>query len=320
MINMAELKNENQAGDGSESTGSERSFGEVQEREVPTDESTDAEASQEETTDEGESTETGDESGETGESTEEGDKPTLTEKGTKLDPNPESAAHQLLANEKRVRGQMEQVLANPDLLAKFMEDQYGVKVTLPSKDGEKTETTTEDPFSKEYKAEDLENLDDVANVINGIQKTFGEKVKGYETKIQQLETAVSSLLQGGQAQHLATKMSEEVGSLRAEPELDPNSSDFIEGLEQDIAEEYHKLDFDTKTGRYRGNYSLKDVGDRMISVARKASKKGSTRAQTIVKDKTEGKVTTSPKVTDAGGEEDSNPSNSIAAGISKLFR
>src|SRR5690606_18792007 len=45
--------------------------------------------------------------------------PKLTEKGTKLDPNPLSAAHQELANERRKLAQYQQVLSNPEMLKRY---------------------------------------------------------------------------------------------------------------------------------------------------------------------------------------------------------
>ncbi len=314
---MAENKIENQgSGDASvsnESTG--RSFGEVVEREDSVANNVVA--------DQGEETQSDGEQGEAkvedteskGDETTNEEEPKLTEKGTKLDPDPLSAAHQQLANEKRIRSQMEQVLANPELLAKFMEDQYGVKVPAS---GAKAEETG-DNAPKTYKAEDFENLEDVANVVNTLQSSFEQKVQTYETQIKQLNTAVASLLQGGNAERLASKTESDVNGLRSQPELDPKSPEFIDGLESDIAQEYHKLDFDEKTQSYRGNYSIKDIGDRLISVARKARAKGSLQAQTIVKDKSEGKVVTTPKVTDEGTEEKADPASSIAQGINKLF-
>jgi hypothetical protein len=111
-----------------------------------------------------------------------------------------------------------------------------------------------------------------------------------------------------------------VASLQTEPELNPKSPDFIPGLEEDIAEQYQSLDFDEATGTYRGTHSIKAIGDRLISVARKARQKGSLDAQTIVKKKSEGAVRTSPTVTEDTGADKIAPGDSIAAGISKMFR
>jgi hypothetical protein len=318
---MAENENNNQgSGDASISnqpTG--RSFGEIVEREDVVANNADENQGDESQTDdkqgEPKAQETEANAEAKADETKGEEEPKLTEKGTKLDPDPLSAAHQQLANEKRIRGQMEQVLASPELLAKFMEEQYGVKVPASTAKAEdKGESAP-----RTYKAEDFENLEDVANVVNTLQSSFEQKVQTYETQIKQLNTAVQSLLQGGNAERIASKTESDVNGLRSQPELDPKSSDFIDGLESDIAQEYHRLDFDEKTQMYRGNHSIKEIGDRLISIARKARAKGSLQAQTIVKDKSEGKVVTTPKVSDEGDAEKADPASSIAQGINKLF-
>jgi hypothetical protein len=324
---MAEIDNENQEDD---SSGEEdRSFGQVEEREEDSD-SDEGEGSEAagDTGDEGSDDAAGEED-QDGDAEEDGkpekdakagkdDKPELSEKGTKLDPNPLSRAHQELANEKKTRSQMEQVLANPDLLAKFMETQYGIRVNAqPAK---ADEAKTNEPEFKEFTAADFENLDDVAKVVNGIQKSAFEKTKSLESQVKELSSTVTNLLQGGNAQRLYTTMSEEVSTLSKEPELDPTSPEYIDGLEGDISSMYHRLDFDEKTQTYRGQYSLAEVGKSIISAARKARQKGSQRAQTVVKNKSEGKVRTSTQVKDnAGKDENVSAGNSIASGVAKLF-
>jgi len=47
----------------------------------------------------------------------------LTEKGTKLDSDPLTAAHQELANERKLRGQYETVLKSPELLRRLHKKQ-----------------------------------------------------------------------------------------------------------------------------------------------------------------------------------------------------
>lgn len=316
---MAEFTNEDQGGDTNSGTSEERSFGEVAVREEnvggsdpkPAEQSTEGGTEYAEKT--GEETQTPTEGKPAGE---EETKPELTEKGTKRDPNPQSAVHQDLANAKRTLSQMEQVLGNPELLAKFMEKQYGVKAQLPAKDGE-----TVTPEVKTYTAADFETLDDVANVVNGIVSNFAKEKERYESEILQLKTGVNSLTAGGEAQRLYQKTSDEASALRSEPELNPKSPDYIEGLETDIAEMYHKLDFDERTGTYKGKFSIKEIGDRVIAAARKAKQKGSLDAQTVVKDKTEGQVRTGSKASrDGGTNESADPADSIAKGISSMFK
>lgn len=235
--------------------------------------------------------------------------PALTEKGTKLDPNPESAIHQQLANERARARQYEAVLSNPELLKKYMETQFGASTKVE----EPKETV------KEYTAEDFENLDDVAKTINGLQQGFSEKVKTYEQKIKELEGMVGGLVNNTHAQHVATTVGQDVSVLRDEPELNSKSPEYIEGLEEDIVAEYNRLDYDARTDSYRGNHSIAEIGKRLIGISRKARKAGSLEAQTVVKDKSQGKVTTSSKVSDEPNTDDLSPGDSIALGISKTW-
>ncbi len=240
------------------------------------------------------------------------EEPELTEKGTRLDPNPQSALHQQLANEKRAKAQMEQVLSNPETLAKFAKQQYGIDISV------KQETATQENQPKRYKAEDFSNLDDVAGKFNELQEGFEVKTKAYEDQIKQLGAVVSTLVDTGRETQLATTMEKDVSSLRNVPELDAKSSDFIDGLESKIAAKYVQLDFDEQTGRFRGQTTLKAVADDFIEAIRLGRTSGSQRAQTIVKDKTEGRVRSSAPVKDEQDTSTMNPGDSIAAGIRKL--
>lgn len=289
---------------------SSEGFGEVEER-LP-DEST------EETSDNVGATDSKEESGEAGEETQvqeqteikEEAKPELTEKGTKLDSNPQSALHQQLANEKRAKAEMERVLADPKLLARFMEVQHGVKVPVAE------QSTTE--TSKRFKAEDFQNVDDIANKFNEIQDGFSQKEKQYEDTIAKLSSTVNDLVNGTRNSQIATTMEGDVTSLRSVPELNPKSSDYIPELEEKIGEEYVRLDFDPQTRQFRGNWTLKQIADKYIDAINLGKKAGSQRTQTVVKDKTEGRVRSSTVVKEELDTDKMNPGDSIAAGISKL--
>lgn len=295
-------------------------FGEVTERE--TDQSTDQstqDVQTEESVDSQETTGTEEtEETQTSQGTEDTEAQTdnqtqLTEKGTKLDPNPESAVHQQLANEKRVRSQMEQVLGNPQLLAKYMETQYGIKI--PTNEG----TQTQETQSKKYTAEDFENIGDVAETVNKIQDEFSNKINSVVEENKNLKKAVSDMVFNGRVTQIAQTMEKDVNTLRNIPELNPSNPAYIEGLEDEIAGMYHQLDFDEQTGMFRGAFSLKEIGDKMISAARKARAKGSLQAQTIVKDKIQGQVRTTSKANDTVDTDKMKPGDSIAAGIAKMF-
>ena len=300
------------------------SFGVVTEREEPegepvstktevkTEESKETEVKSKET-EEGK-TEAGTE--ETEETGKEGEK--LTEKGTKVDPNPQSAIHQELANEKRTRTNYERVLADPKLLAKFAKEQYGLN--LPAAEGEKAEGTTEGETEaiKEFEGKDFESLDDVAKVVNGLRKSFVETHNADKQEIAQLKETVQGLLQGGQVAKTSTNITHDIQALQALPELTKGNPEYIEGLEEKIVNEYHRVDSDGK-GFYKGEHSLKEIADRFLDIAKTARKAGSQSAQTIVKDKTRGAVKTGPATTEEEDTSEMSPSDSIASGIAKTF-
>lgn len=287
---------------------SDRSFGEVAEQEVNADEVETSEEISEETQES--DTPDQDDSGESGKENQDTSEEQLTEKGTKLDPNPLSAAHQQLANERKIRQQYEQLLSNPQLLSQYIKSQYGSPVANQQ---------VEEPEIKEYKADDFESLDDVANVVNNLQKSFVEKTKSYEEKIMQLSNAVSLLTRSATQDKVASNIEREVIGLQGIKELDPKSPEFIDGLEEEIVSLYHRLDFDENTGTYRGQYSIAEIGKSIVEAAKKARQAGSQKAQTIIKRKAEGRVTTSSKVEEETDDEKLSPEDSIAKGISQIF-
>lgn len=304
------------------------SFGEVTERELPEDSSQDEQVDNDSgESQDNESEQTDDQGGEEG--NEEGNQngnqePKRTEKGTKLDPNPKSAVHQQLANQIRVRSQMEQVLADPAKIARFVKEQYGIE--MPVRGG--TQQTQGDnqgqqpaPISgKKFTAKDFENIEDVANVVNTIQEQFTTQISQRDAKIEELTKQIGGIQQGGRVRQVADNLASDVTNLRSLPELDPKSSDFVEGLEEEIGNLYHRLDFDERAGMYRGNYSLQEIGESVIGAARKARKVGSQNAQTIVKDRNGGRVRTTQGGANQDNSNNVSPEKSIAAGIAKMFK
>lgn len=319
---MAEDQVDSEVENSEESQESERSFGEVAERDdgeevegkLVSDKLKEIEASE----DEGE-TESKEETEEKTESKE----TKLTEKGTKLDEDPLTAAHQLLANEKRVRGQMEQVLGNPELLSRFVKDRYGIDLPVKGQNQSQVEdleqSGSKEPVFKEYKPEDFENLDDVAKVMNEIQKNFATQLENYKNPVGLLTKAVGSLVESGRNEEISSNIVNQIKNLQTIPELDPKSPDYIEGLEEDIAQQFNDLDLDPNTQMYRGRYSISKVAEKLIEAARKGKKSGSLKTQTIVKDKTSGKARVSEETTDEEDTSKLNPGDSIALGIAKMF-
>lgn len=321
---------------GGDNSSQERGFGEVAEREIPQD-ANDSEDTQDEQVEddsnESQDTDTeGADNQQDGEGNEEKDgednsqqpKQEKTEKGTKLDPNPKSAVHQQLANERRIRTQMEQVLASPELIARFMQEQYGIPVDVSKKgqpsqqDGQQQTTTT---TAKKWTAKDFESLEDVAEKFNGLQESFQSEIAKRDEEIKGLKSQLGGMSERGRILHVADNLESDMKALSAEPELTPGNPEFIPGLEDRIGAFYHKLDFDEASGMYRGNYSMREIGQEMIENARAAKKAGSQRAQTIVRDKTGGKIRTGG--TDGKqtvSRDELPPAQSIAQGIAKMFK
>lgn len=322
----------NENNNGGEST--ERGFGEVAEREIPS-EDANSEDTQDERVedDQDESSEYNseeadnqqDEEGNEDENDENSQQPKKTEKGTKLDPNPKSAVHQQLANERRVRTQMEQVLADPSLIAKFMQEQYGITVDLNRRGGQpaQQDNNNNQPVttSKKWTAKDFESLEDVAEKFNGLQEQFTSEISKRDDEIKALKGQLGGLSERGRILQIADSLEGDVKTLSSNPELNPNSPEFIPGLEDEIGALYHRLDFDEASGMYRGNYSLREIGESIIKTARAAKKAGSQRAQTIVKDKTGGKIRTGGQSNNSAPSRDElPPAQSIAQGIAKMFK
>lgn len=320
---------------GGDNSSQDRGFGEVAEREIPSDdansEDTQGERVEDDSneSDDTNSDQTDNQEGDEGnedENQEDGSQqPTQkTEKGTKLDPNPKSAVHQQLANERRVRTQMEQVLASPELIARFMQEQYGIAVDVsrkgqPSQQDTTQQTTT--TTSKKWTAKDFESLEDVAEKFNGLQEQFTSEIAKRDEEIKALKGNLGSMSERGRVLQIADTLEGDVKTLSSEPELNPKSPEFIPGLEDEIGALYHKLDFDEASGMYRGNYSLREIGESIIKTARTAKKAGSQRAQTIVKDKTGGRIRTGTQGANKGVSRDElPPAQSIAQGISKMFK
>lgn len=319
---------------GGENSTQERGFGEVAEREIPQEDALDSEDTQDEQVEDGSnesfgrnSAQTDDQEGE--ENTEDenqennSQQPEKTEKGTKLDPNPKSAVHQQLANERRVRTQMEQVLASPELIARFMQEQYGITVDVSRRgqpaqqDGQQQPSTT----SKKWTAKDFESLEDVAEKFNGLKEQFASEIAKRDEELKTLKGQLGGLSERGRYLRVADTMEGDVHTLRALPELTPGDPEFVPGLEDKIGALYHKLDFDEASGMYRGNYSMREIGLEFIEAARAAKKAGSQKAQTIVKDKTGGRIRTGgtngkPTVS----RDELPPAQSIAQGISRMFK
>jgi hypothetical protein len=240
----------------------------------------------------------------------------VTEKGTKLDENPLSAVHQKLANAERRVKDMEAVLRDPETLMRYL-DVSGYKKGETAK----AETKAIEPLMK-IDVNKLQTAEDVAEMLNGLQTSFMEKINKSEETITNLTKQLQSLGESRRVDQISSIMSSDVSKIRGEyPELDPKSGEGVYNseLEKDIAELYHSLDYDEHTGKYKGSISLYQIAKQVMSAASKARKQGSEQAQTEVRNKQTGKIVTSSNKTTAKESESSDPGLTIASRVSRAL-
>jgi hypothetical protein len=233
----------------------------------------------------------------------EGEKVKLTEKGTKLDPNPLSAAHQELANERKVRQEYEQILRNPEILKKYAKE-AGISLS------EAKEEIKEE--SKKFSADRFKTADDVASVFNELTERMESLVK----ENSELKNNFSGFAQSREVERVANNLqSDSVKVKNLYKELDKESDQYNESLDKRIAARYHKLDFDEKTGSYMGKHSLADIAQDFVETYREAKGTGSKEAQTKIVEKQSGRVITSTKSASRVESESNDPGTAIAQKI-----
>lgn len=246
--------------------------------------------------------------------------PQKTEKGTNLDKNPKSAVHQQLANEKKIRGQYEEVLASPALMQRYLREQFNIDVDLTRKPATETKTETTPTERKKWTAQDFESREDVADKFNQLEDKFEKTMADKDKEISDLKQQLGGMSQRDQLIQIADSIESDVKALRGEPELNPESPEYIPGLEEKIGGMFKRLDFDKETGSYRGKYSILELGQEIIDTARAAKKAGVQRGQTIVKDKSKGNIRTTSTVDKQVDGDKLTPSQSIAQGVAKMFK
>lgn len=240
----------------------------------------------------------------------------LTEKGTKLDENPLSAAHQQLANAVKQIKQYEEFLGNPEAVARYLE-QNGYKKA--DANGEKPKV---EPLLK-IDASKLQTVGDLQEAFNGLQTAFLERLGKSEETVANLTKQLQGLSEGRKVEVIQSRTRSDISTIRSKyPELDPKSGEGVynEELEKDIAELYHSLDFDERTGGYRGQISLAQIAERVMQAASKARKQGSEDAKTKVIVKNSGKVVTSTKSGAGKVEENADAGFTIASRVSNAIK
>lgn len=246
--------------------------------------------------------------------------PKLTPKGTKVDPNPASAVHQELANERRQRLQMEEILNDPDKLNRYMSAAGFNKSTVEvAKD--KPKPTSTDELQELIKPERLQTVGDYSKALQALASYTQNTVESYETKIGGLTKELGGLSAGRRLESVANTIDKDITLVREKyPELDPKSSDFNPELEKEIGELFNELDFDGQSMTYRGSHSLLNIAERMMRSAVALKKAGSSEAQKIVKEKRMGRVSSTGKSKAEATEENLSPGQVIAQRIARMSR
>jgi len=221
-----------------------------------------------------------------------------TDRGTKLAEDPLQQVNQLRANaESKVR-QMEDFLSDPARVEAYLQDlkaERGGKKEEPKEeliDPDKLETVDDlKKFAKQLQAQSKREIDNIKNELGGY--TQNERTKAVANRI-------GSEIKSVQDKYPTLREFNTDGSKNPE---------YNEELDKAVGEFYNKLDLDTKTGRYRGNYSIMEIADRMMGVRNLGEKTGTVKAQTIVKDKRTGRIITNQQ----GDSETSDESKQSAS-------
>lgn len=242
----------------------------------------------------------------------EAEKPELTEKGTKLDPNPLSAAHQQLANERKLRAQYEQVLSDPALLRRYAKE---AGITF-----EEAKAELKEEKAKLYTPDSFKSAQDLADFANNIKSEFEKTTAEIRAENQRLREELSGINGSRRLEQVANTMGSDISTIQGTyPQLNPKSPEYDPELEKEIGSFYHELDFDPSTGGYRGQYSLAKITERFMRVRGEGAKRGSQQAQTIVKTRQAGRVVTSSKGSTKDTPTASNPGTSIAQKIQRTL-
>lgn len=225
-----------------------------------------------------------------------------TEKGTKLADDPVSQANQLRANAEAKVKNLEAFLSDPKRMKAYFQEieaeEGKGKVEEDLIDPDKLETVGDlQKFAKQLETKSLRQIDEVKKQVGGMAE--GERVRSTATRI------------GSEI----TSIQEKYPVLREFNADGAKNPDYNEELDSAIGQFYNDLDLDTKTGLYRGQYSIAKITERFMKVRGIGEKSGSKMAQTIVKDKRTGRIITNQ----AGGsdnqpdEEKQSASQTIAA-------
>lgn len=257
---------------------------EGQETESEQSETGDEEASAEET-----SEEDGSETTDKGGKKDEGER---TSKGTKKDPDPQSALNQELANTRTLNQKMISLLEDPEALEEYLTS------LKKEKGGGAAKVTEEADFNLDEEVKKLDTVEDLRN--------FAKKFVGKVNK--DLDSHKARIEKGEQKQQFLDRVEKIGGQIKsdiqavkqARPELREFNLDgkknplFNPTLDKLIGDTFEALEFDKKTGLFRGQVPFSYVASVILDAWDKGGAVGSKRGQTIVLDKRRGRVISGP--------------------------
>jgi hypothetical protein len=221
----------------------------------------------------------------------------LTEKGTKLDPDPQSALHQQLANERRARIQTEE-----KALRILQELQ---RVQQPQSQ------TQERPLIDVSK---LETKDDIVSAFAQTEQI----IKAYASELSQLKQHLGQTSQQTQEDRNYSMLEREVSSVRGIPELKPGTPTYSKDLEQDIYDTYKEIAYDAQDRLLPNRPSLQSIANRMVNSYRNARKSGTSQAQTRTVEKRLGGVQSNSRKGSQDSVEGLSPTERLEREMEKM--
>lgn len=227
----------------------------------------------------------------------------VTEKGTKLDPDPLSRANQLRANAEAEVRNYTALLNDPERLETYIKELKAEKGTPEAKAAETTDFDSLD-VSK------LETVADLQKFAAGLKEASRKEIAAVK---KELSGITSSQKEEGLSRQIQSSISEvqskypELRELNADGSKNP---DYNPELDELVGSTYNTLDFDKKTGKYKGIVELGSIAEKIISAKRIGEGAGARKAQTDVIDKRLGRVVGTQPVSDNTRLDDSKLSAS----------
>lgn len=215
-----------------------------------------------------------------GQGTENG-KEQRTEKGTRVAPDPLSAANQARANAERLAKDYETLLDDPDQLETYLSELRRERgVTKKEVAAQETEA--------DIKEEDIKTQED-------LHKFLAQERRRTENAIKELKDGVEKDRQSKQVEASVSGASREIDDAKNKyPELRQFNTDgsknpeFNPDLEQAIGELWQEVNFDPRSGLPTGKVKLSTIISKVMAARGMGERQGSQRAKTQIVDRRSG--------------------------------